>query len=188
MEHQNATNGANLTDEQETLVHAFLYLLSKLGGRASMHRLFKILYFAEQKHIAKWGTGITNQDYIKMQFGPVPSYPYDQLKCIRDGQTLQKSIFDGFIEIKGTYDVVSDLSPDLDCLSRSEIEALDESILENKGLSYTALSEKSHDKAWNAADNNRQMNRKEIAVAGGASEGMVNYYLNHLESIGASYK
>lgn len=49
---------------------------------------------------------------------------------------------------------------DLKCLSKSEIEALDQSIEENKSLTFGQLMRKSHDEAWSEA--NRRVNGSNV--------------------------
>ena len=43
--------------EERMLVEMVLYILNKTGGTDFYH-VFKILYFAEVKHLAKWGRSI----------------------------------------------------------------------------------------------------------------------------------
>jgi len=71
----------------EKVKAVLLYILSKIG-KTELIRLFKILYFAERKHLAKWGNLIVNDTYIAMKNGPVPAIIYDLFKCVR-GDGLQ---------------------------------------------------------------------------------------------------
>ena len=64
-------------------INSLLYALQKLGGRTDMHKLCKILYFADQRHLSQYGRSITGDTYIAMQFGPVPSCVDDILKALR---------------------------------------------------------------------------------------------------------
>ena len=41
--------------EQKTLIEVVLYVLQKTQG-VDYYHLFKILYFADRKHIAEWGS------------------------------------------------------------------------------------------------------------------------------------
>ena len=58
-----------------------------------MHKLCKILYFADQRHLSLYGRSITGDTYIAMQYGPVPSNVDDILKAVRGD-----SFFSGYIE------------------------------------------------------------------------------------------
>lgn len=64
-------------------VNAILYSLQQLGGKTDMHKLCKILYYADQRHLSMYGRSITGDTYIAMQFGPVPSCVDDILKALR---------------------------------------------------------------------------------------------------------
>lgn len=64
-------------------VNSLLYSLHQLGGKTDMHKLCKILYFADQRHLSQYGRSITGDTYIAMKFGPVPSCVDDILKALR---------------------------------------------------------------------------------------------------------
>lgn len=74
-----------LEEKIEGTIHLLLYILQKLGGRSDIHKLFKILYFAEQKHLVRYGTAISQDHYHAMKNGPVPSIAYDIYKSVKDG-------------------------------------------------------------------------------------------------------
>lgn len=69
--------------QYEAAVNALLFVLSELGGKSDMHKLCKILYFADQRHLSLYGRSITGDTYIAMQYGPVPSNVDDILKAVR---------------------------------------------------------------------------------------------------------
>ena len=66
---------------KEKATHSILYVANKLERR-DLHKIFKILYFAERKHMQDWGRPIIGDTYIAMDAGPVPSRVYDILKYI----------------------------------------------------------------------------------------------------------
>ena len=72
---------------------------------------------------------------------------------------------------------------DLDYLSQSERECLDEAISENAGLTFDQLKQKSHDTAWQEAyqSNDDLMSTVSIAKAAGANEAMLEYIIDQLE-------
>ena len=39
---------------KDVALQAILYVLSKLGGQSDMHKICKILYFADQKHLSRY--------------------------------------------------------------------------------------------------------------------------------------
>jgi len=74
---------ANFKLDIEKSVHATLLVLNELGGTTDFHKVFKILYFADQKHLARYGRPVTGDSYVAMKNGPVPSNIYDIFKAIK---------------------------------------------------------------------------------------------------------
>lgn len=156
---------------------AILYISSKLEDK-SMHRIFKILYFAEKAHLLKFGLPITGDGFVAMQYGPVPSYIYDQVKICNnsfESNELASSIkFDSDSNfIYPTEDA------DIDEFSDSDIECLDYYIDELRVSSYTERTERSHDEAWTKARNSgtslKLMPVADIALAAGAGEDVIKF-------------
>jgi uncharacterized phage-associated protein len=156
-----------------------LYILNKLG-KVDKHKLFKILYFADKAHILKYGRAITQEPYIAMANGPVPSRLYDYIKLIEGKYWLPiqpdfAAEVAAYICVEPPYFIVSHKEVDLDFLSRSAIKCLDESIDTYKSKTFQELTDLSHDKAWSAAQNNTEMSILEIAKDAGANADMLSY-------------
>lgn len=177
---------------------ATLFVLNKIG-EADYHKLFKILYFADQKHLVRFGRSITGDQYEAIQYGPVPAETYDLFRHLSNPDSFvmptQKAndLFSSFAfrRIAKSYTssvpvVASDEMPDLDELSPSDITCLSESIDENWKLNFNTLTEKSHDIAWTHAYQSTpqsfdaMMDPVDIARAGGATEEMVQYITEQL--------
>jgi len=61
--------------DQEKAVSAILYISKRLieaegNIEPDFHKIFKILYFADQKHLANYGRPIIGDHYIAMEHGP----------------------------------------------------------------------------------------------------------------------
>lgn len=179
-----------IEENTEEIVHSLLYILNKLGKPTDFHKIFKILYFANQKHLIKFGAPIHFEKYIKMENGPVPSIAYDIFKALKDKGVLvsQKDYFSSYFKISNNYNVEALIDADLDFFSEFEIKVLDESIEENKELSFSKLKAKSHDFAWENAHSDGEINKLQIAKAGGASEEMIRYISGHLENTYAKFE
>lgn len=165
---------------------AILYVLKNLNGQCDTHKLSKILYFADQKHMVKWGRPITGETYAKMEYGPVPSKTYDSIKKKDDKPKVENPLYEilkDSIEVIPKYEVKAVEDPDLLDLSRSDIDLLNESIAENKDLTFDELVKKSHDAAWDVCDEYglHFMPPIAIAMAGGASEEMIGYIREKME-------
>lgn len=165
-------------------LQATLYVLKATGGKCDFHKIFKVLYFADQKHLAKYGRPITGDNYVAMKNGPVPSNIYDILKSIRT-----ETIFSAytkqylpFFDVRGNHFVFAKQEPDLEYLSETDIECLNEAISENKDLDFGQLTEKSHDPAYNQAIKDDYIPLLEIAKVGGANEAMLKYIQMNIEN------
>ncbi len=155
---------------------AILFITQEIG-HSDMLKIFKILYFAEQKHLAKYGSLILADRYIAMKNGPVPSNIYDYFKGLRDGNFRfpNAEIFYKAFEVYDYHMIKGLEAPDMDCLSKSDVICIQDSIRENRVLDFNQLSEKSHDSAWAKADKDNEIDYFDIAMAGGANEEMMKY-------------
>lgn len=160
-------------------VNAILYSLQQLGGKTDMHKLCKILYFADQKHLSLYGRSITGDTYIAMQFGPVPSCVDDILKALRGDSffsanteitELRKSI-----AFENRYILRSFSAPDIEELSETDIECLSYAIDFCKDKSFGELTAYSHGLAWNNTRRDREMSVKDILREAGDEEAYVDY-------------
>ena len=166
----------------ERLKAIVLYVLNKVDDKClGKHELFKILYFASQKHLVRYGDAIID-DFYAMEFGPVPSMLSNLLKS--KANRCQLSV-EADEETKYILRPLSE--PDLDELSKLDIECLDDSIIENNGLSFKELTNKSHDYAWQKSWNSpigkrgEKMDIIDIAKAAGADEQTLEYIREELE-------
>ncbi|MDE5902343.1 MAG: SocA family protein [Muribaculaceae bacterium] len=139
--------------DSKKLTEIVLFILGKTGGMDFYH-VFKILYFAEMKHLAKWGSGIVPDEFCALKYGPVPTQLYDAVKELNHPRMILSEELSEVIQVAGE-DAPNVLLPkreaNLKYLSRSEIEALEHSIEENESLTFGQLVRKSHDEAWEEA-------------------------------------
>ena len=175
----------NMTkDDILKLKAATLYVLTQCGETDYVH-LFKILYFAERHHYANFGKHLVPDVFCALERGPVPSFLYDSLKLASGFHTAPKDnslwmITDAITPGGGEcyYMVQAKEEPDMDELSKAEIESLNLSIKENLPKTSKQLSMDSHDEAWGKAWETRHASIIDpilIAKAGGASEGFMKY-------------
>lgn len=148
--------------DSKKLTELVMFILGKTGG-VDFYHAFKILYFAEMKHLAKWGSGIVPDEFCALKYGPVPTQLYDAVKELDRPRTTLSEELSEVIQFAGE-DAPNVLLPkreaNLKFLSKSEIEALEQSIEENKSLTFGQLMRKSHDEAWDEA--NRRVNGTNI--------------------------
>lgn len=148
--------------DRKKLTELVLFILDKTGG-VDFYHAFKILYFAEMKHLAKWGSGIVPDEFCALKYGPVPTQLYDAVKELNHPRMILSEELSEVIQFAGE-DAPNVLLPkreaNLKYLSKSEIEALEQSIEENESLTFGQLMRKSHDEAWEEA--NRRTNGTNI--------------------------
>ena len=144
--------------DRKKLTEFVLFILDKTGG-VDFYHAFKILYFAEMKHLAEWGSCIVPDEFCALKYGPVPTRLYDAVKELNNPRMILSEELSEVIQFAGE-DATDVLLPkreaDLKYLSKSEIEALEQSIEENKSQTFGQLMRKSHDEAWEEA--NRRTN------------------------------
>ena len=158
--------------------HAVLYLLQHLNdGRRDIHSVFKALYFAEKHHLGQFGRAIVGDGFVTMEYGPVPSVIYDWTK---ESWETKDPIKDSIIT-KHRIIMSATSEPDLEELSQSEIEALDEAIGFVNDADFEKRTDLSYDDTYNATTLNTTVNYIKIAEAAGASEEVINYMLERLE-------
>ena len=159
--------------EDQKIKEIVLYILSKTGV-VDYYHLMKILYLAERQHLVRWGAKITTDDYYALPHGPVPSRIYDSLKEIKENKG---GLFTDIVSVDKNSSNVNPLRiPNMDYLSKSEVEALDGAIKKNIVKSFAELEQMTHDEYYfKALANGRKMSVEDIARSGGASESMIEY-------------
>ena len=119
----------------ERLKAIVLYVLNKVDDKClGKHELFKILYFASQKHLVRYGDAMI-ADFYAMEYGPVPSSLCNSLKKKDNHIALSVQA-----DQETKYVLRPLANPDMGELSKVDIECLDEAIIENNGLSFQELS------------------------------------------------
>ncbi|HHG84215.1 MAG TPA: DUF4065 domain-containing protein [Bacteroidetes bacterium] len=168
--------------DRERLVNTLLYLANK-KPRIGFHKMFKILYFADQKHLAKYGRTIIGDRYIAMQNGPVPSRTYDILKAVKQPwlEVTEENYFLSKIIVE-KHHISARIDADLDYLAESEVECLNKSFDENHALSYNNLTNKSHGYAWTRADMNNRISLVDIAKEAEADTEIIEHIIEMEEA------
>lgn len=174
---------------KDVALQAMLYILSKLGT-ADMHKVSKILYFADRSHLSKYARSITGDDYIKMSYGPVPSNVYDIMKAIRGdsyfANTSEAKSLEQYFRFINSKDIVPLMDANLDYLSESD-ECIDEAIAICKDLNFEELTRLSHDFAWTNTALNAKMSVKDILCEVGDSEEYIEYVNQKLQMESVAY-
>ena len=145
-----------------------------------LYKALKILYFADKMHLSRYGRFINGDKYIAMRNGPVPSESYDIIKVAR-GDSVNRFDYDvkSLFKLNGNH-VKPQREANLEYLSKTEIECLDASIKENKGLSFEEVHKKSQDKAYkNSEKSNDEMSVELIASSLSNSKEVLEHISNY---------
>lgn len=164
--------------EKETSIQAILYVLERLGDSlADIHKICKILYFADQKHLSQFGRTITGDDYIKMPYGPVPSKIEDMFKALRGESFFSDCVEEvsKYFGLKNKYVLEAKQKCDTDYLSKTDMKCLDYAVDKCKDKSFNEITEMSHDLAWNNAALGRRISEKDILREVGDTEEYIEY-------------
>lgn len=151
-------------------INSLIYIIKELHNskkKTDLHKVMKLLYFADREHLVKYGFPISGDTYLKQTFGPVPSFMNYVAKN-------EQHDFKGCVDIKkrGRINILSTKREvDFDDLSTSEIDALNFSITNFSNYNFEELTEISHDYAWINSD--WEIDYLKIAIEGKASEDII---------------
>jgi len=139
-------------------VEALTYVASKWPGLTAFFAA-KVLFFAEKQHLNRYSRPIVGDTFIAMPNGPVPSTLYDFIKGRLDQAGDPDAIMAALLIERDPYPrVAAQRAPDLDALSPSDLECLDEAIAFCRGRGFGALSGLTHqERAWLEAPANGPM-------------------------------
>lgn len=175
------------TDEILKIKAVVEYILQQFSDGVDYIHLFKIMYFAQEEHLAIYGSPLINESFVARKHGPVPSFTYKVLR-VAEGKIADKTgelmsfVSDITLRSVEGHQVISVKSDicDMDELSRSNILILDKWIGKCKDLKAYDLSELSHDTAWQKAvrqtertGEDTKISLYDMAAAGGASKDML---------------
>lgn len=121
-------------------IEVILYIANHTQNPTIMSVL-KLMYLADKTSLEEYGRFLSDETYVAMQHGPVPSVSYDLMKAARDTNQY------GFV-IQHNHHIKPLRSADLDEMSDSDIACLDKIIKLYGEYPTWHLREMSHDAAW----------------------------------------
>ncbi len=177
--------------EVQTMKAVLLYIIQNSNAnRRDVYSIVKTAYYAQQIHFAKWASPIFNDKIAALPFGPVPSTIYNILRISRGESEIRrfckKDNIDSVADAIGFSDesFIAKEEPDLNFLSKSAIECLNESIAKVSEMDFGQIMRDTHGAEWTRVFNDgslRFMDDLNIAREGGATEDVVNYLRESLE-------
>ena len=168
-----------------------LYILNKMpDGTRDVYHIVKTAFYAQKNHFVKYALPLFNDRISALPFGPVPSLMYNILRVARGESQPYRFCDDRVLSrIAAAIDYqdesfTSNEQPDMECLSKSNIECLDEAIGEVSRMRFDKLMAKTHGAEWTRAFHNptsHKMDDLSIARESGASEEVLAYLADSLE-------
>lgn len=151
--------------DTQVAVEALLVIASKLGeqGKApDLHSLGHLLYLADKTHLERYGRMISGERFHALRYGPTPSGTYASLKILADRdpgvappEAFLLAMAGAFEHVDGyTYRALRE--PQLDYLSRSARECIDEVLTASRNWNFSDLTEATHDEAYGSVWNRRE--------------------------------
>lgn len=115
-----------------------------------LHTILKTCYFADKHHLNRWGRPIFGARYRAMRYGPVPVEIYEMLKG--EHYWLAELGADRFPWSLTGYRVRGENEPpDLDELSRTDLEALEEAFARARDMTFDQRTAATHGPDWQKA-------------------------------------
>lgn len=164
--------------KQDIAIQAILYILKMMGGTCDIHKCHKILYFADNEHLSKYGRSITGDAYVKMSFGPVPTCIYDLFKAVRGDSFFASQVNyvrERCFHFVNNKDFTATAEPDMSFLSESDVEILNKYIAKFKDMDFNDVSNVSHGYAWSNTAQNGFISVRDRLIEMGDSENYINY-------------
>ncbi len=128
-------------------LNALLYVANRTERR-DIHKIFKILYFADMAHLYKYGRAITGDKYIAMKYGPVPSSIYDMVKIVRGDSWYVMDELKAFFAVHDKLYLEPLRDADTSYLSESDINELNDAIDRYSSIDFKEMTQLSHGSAW----------------------------------------
>lgn len=171
-----------MTFDWRVAVEAILYLANK-SKTPTFHHVFKLLYLADRCHLARYGRLIYGDRYIAMKHGPVPSSTYDILKSLRGESffAVSDSIASS-LAVWNEYHIRALRSANLEWLSDSDIECLEESLQRHDDMTFNQLTRLTHDSAWNSADLDDEISFDSLVRSVDQKESLGGLLVSHLQN------
>lgn len=145
-------------------IETILYLANRISG-SNRYSVCKLLYYTDKTCLEKYGRFIFGESYTAMEEGATPSSAYDLLKEIAQEPIDQ-------LRVEGN-DIIPLRDADLDYLSESDIECLDQIIAIYGKMPGWKRGVDAHDFAWGKAWDGRGTKRSAVMPVKSIAESLV---------------
>jgi uncharacterized phage-associated protein len=162
-------------------LNALLYVASRVE-QPDMHKVFKVLYFADMAHLYLYGRAITGDRYVAMKYGPVPSAIYDMVKVVKGESWYVDENLKAFFGVDG-FTIIPLRDADNSYLSATDVEQLDSSIAKYASLNFGQRTKVSHGSAWQKAWDNPTTDDiaiEDILTECGADQNFISFVVENI--------
>ena len=152
--------------DRDKALEAILYIAKSLRN-PTFHSISKMLYLSDKLHLQEYGRLICGDRYIAMDNGPVPSAIYDMMKVAAKRKSIDvdwDEIIQESLDVYRGRDVIPKRDCDMDMLAESEVECIQKVIAEYGNKSFGELTDITHDRAWEATDDNQTIPLESIVA------------------------
>lgn len=157
--------------EIEKLKQIVLYILNKTQ-KISYYKLMKMIFCSDRNNLLKWGDMITNQCYVPLLHGPVPSELYTQIEKMKEGKD---NFLNGIVRLVDQYNIEALTKANEDYLSVTDKESIENGIQEVQNKSnYKELEDSLHDDIYKRLKKEkRPYSEIDIAESGEANSAQI---------------
>ncbi|MBQ6276864.1 MAG: SocA family protein [Bacteroidales bacterium] len=149
--------------------------------KCDVYRIVKAAFIAQKFHIVRYLRPLYMDKIVALPYGPVPSALYDVLKYARGDSRFMDSDSElkaAAVGINFEDEVFSAIEkPDMDYLSVSQVECLDDAIEKVANMSFNEIRDTTHQAEWQRASQTpqREMDLLAIAKEEGADDASIEY-------------
>ncbi len=161
--------------DEAKAIEAIIYLAQRVDN-SDIYGICKLLYLVDKTSLEKYGRFLFGESYSAMKQGATPSNIYDLFKRAANEPV-------GGLRVEGSQ-VIPLRAPNMDYLSQSDKECLDQIIAVYGKQPNWARAKDAHDKAWEDAWSKRegkrsvQMPVESIAESLADSKELIDYLSN----------
>jgi len=134
--------------DREKMIAILALFASRVSDLDAM-KSAKLFYFLDKRHLLRYGRPITGDAYFGMSHGPVPEQAYDIIKAaLRKENPILPPDLAAYLDVDRarTYPrFVARAAPDMDVLSESDVEVIEEVFKEYGHLSAWKLRDLTHE-------------------------------------------
>lgn len=149
----------NYITNHKKILEGLVWIAQNAPGIDQYH-IVKVFFFADKEHLNSYGRPIFGDNYVAMDYGPVPSLVLDYIN--KSGFSLDQAAIaelDKALEVETTscvHHFKAKRDPELSEFSKTDINILTKALAEHKDKTFGQLVDETHaEEAWKQAWDNR---------------------------------